>query len=44
MDAVKPEAATAIWKDLIKDVVQREGIDLSSICYDGTNFYTFLDV
>ena len=43
MDAVKPEAATAIWKDLIKDVVQREGIDLSSICYDGTNFYTFLD-
>ena len=43
MDAVKPEAATAIWKDLIKDVVQRAGIDLSSICYDGTNFYTFLD-
>ena len=43
MDAVKPEAATAIWNDLIKDVVQREGIDLSSICYDGTNFYTFLD-
>src|SRR5271157_2989396 len=43
MDAVKPEAATAIWKDLIKVVVQREGIDLSAICYDGTNFYTFLD-
>ena len=43
MDAVKPEAATAIWKDLIKDVVQREGIDLSSIGYDGTNFYTLLD-
>jgi transposase len=43
MDAVKPEAATAIWKDLVKDVVDRERIDLSSICYDGTNFYTFLD-
>ena len=43
MDAVKPEAATAIWKDLLKDVVHREGIDLSSICYDGTNFYIFLD-
>jgi transposase len=43
MDAVKPEAATAIWKDLVQDVVQRERIDLSSICYDGTNFYTFLD-
>ena len=24
-------------------VVDRERIDLSSICYDGTNFYTFLD-
>ena len=43
MDAVNPEAATAIWKDLLKDVVDRERIDLSSICYDGTNFYTFLD-
>jgi transposase len=43
MDAVKPEAAAAIWKDLLRDVVHREQIDLSSICYDGTNFYTFLD-
>jgi transposase len=43
MDAVQPAAATAIWKDLVKDVVDRERIDLSSICYDGTNFYTFLD-
>jgi transposase len=43
MHAVKPDAATAIWKDLVKDVVARERIDLSSICYDGTNFYTFLD-
>jgi len=43
MDAVEPDTATAIWKDLVKDVVDRERIDLSSICYDGTNFYTFLD-
>jgi hypothetical protein len=43
MDAVKPEAATAIWKDLVKDVVDRERIDLSLIGYDVTNFYTFLD-
>ena len=43
LDAVKPAAATAIWKDLVKDIVDRERIDLSSICYDGTNFYTFLD-
>ena len=27
----------------VKDVVDRERIALSSICYDGTNFYTFLD-
>ena len=43
MDAVTPEAATAIWKDLVTDVVARQRIDLSSIGYDGTNFYTFLD-
>jgi transposase len=43
MDAVQPEAATAIWNDLVQDVVERERIDLSSIGYDGTNFYTFLD-
>jgi transposase len=43
MDAVQPEAATAIWKDLVTDVVARQRIDLSSIGYDGTNFYTFLD-
>jgi transposase len=43
MDAVQPQAATAIWKDLVQDVVARERIDLSSIGSDGTNFYTFLD-
>ena len=43
MEAVSPEAAAAVWKDLLEGVVAREGIDLSSICYDGTNFYTFID-
>jgi transposase len=43
MDAVPPAAATAIWKAVVTDVVQRQQIDLSSIGYDGTNFYTFLD-
>jgi transposase len=43
MDAVKPDVAAAIWKDLVTDVIERGRIDLSSICYDGTNFYTFLD-
>jgi len=32
-----------MWKDLLKGVIDREQIDLSSIGYDGTNFYTFLD-
>jgi transposase len=43
MDAVTPAAAAAIWKDLLAGVIEREPIDLSSIGYDGTNFYTFLD-
>ena len=43
LDSVTPEAATLIWNDLLKGVIDREQIDLSSIGYDGTNFYTFLD-
>jgi transposase len=43
MNAVTPEAAAAIWNDLLKGVIDREQIDLASIGYDGTNFYTFLD-
>src|SRR5271157_3118139 len=43
MDSVTPEAAAVMWKDLLKGVIDREQIDLSSIGYDGTNFYTFLD-
>jgi transposase len=43
MDSVTPAAAAAIWKDLLRSVIEREQIDLSAIGYDGTNFYTFLD-
>jgi transposase len=38
-----PPLTRAIWKDLLTDVMAREAIDLSSVCYDGTNFYTFID-
>ena len=31
MDSVTPEAAAAMWKDLLKGVIDREQIDLSSI-------------
>ena len=40
LDAV---AVAAIWKSLLQGVARREQLDLSSISYDGTNFYTFID-
>jgi len=43
MDRIEPATAQAIWQQLIGAVLQREHIELSQICYDGTNFYTFID-
>lgn len=43
MDRIEGDASLNIWKSILQGVVKREGIDLSSICYDGTNFYTFID-
>jgi transposase len=43
MDRIDCEEAQAIWRQLISAVIQREQIDLSAVCYDGTNFYTFID-
>jgi transposase len=43
MNRIKTATAQAIWQQLIDGVVQREQIPLSRICYDGTNFYTFID-
>jgi hypothetical protein len=43
MDKVSPEDCAWIWKKIIAGVVGREQIDLSSISYDGTNYYTFID-
>jgi transposase len=43
MDKIKGETALSIWKNIFKGVVERETIDLSSVSYDGTNFYTFID-
>jgi transposase len=43
MERIPPETAQAIWQQLIAAVLQREQIALSQICYDGTNFYTFID-
>jgi len=43
MDRIDADTATAIWKTLLGDAIGREQIDVSSISYDGTNFYTFID-
>lgn len=43
MDRIEPATAQAIWQQLVAQVLQREQIPLSQICYDGTNFYTFID-
>jgi transposase len=43
MDRIPAARAAEIWSDILRGVVERERLDLSSICYDGTNFYTFID-
>lgn len=43
MDRIEPDTAQAIWQQILAQVLQREPIQLSQICYDGTNFYTFID-
>jgi transposase len=42
MDSMTAEQAGKAWADIIGGVVSREGVDLSRISYDGTNFYTFI--
>jgi len=43
MERIDGQAAAAIYKEVLCGVVDREEIDLSSVSYDGTNFYTFID-
>lgn len=43
MGRVNAEMAMEIWKRILSRVVKTEEIDLSSVSYDGTNFYTFID-
>jgi transposase len=43
MDLIEAQQAQSIWQQLIAAVLQREQIPLSEVCYDGTNFYTFID-
>jgi len=43
MDRITDDTVPFIWKNIVKNVVKRENIDLSSVSYDGTNFYTFIN-
>jgi len=43
MDRMEGDTPAKIWKNIIKGVAEHEDIDLSSVSYDGTNFYTFID-
>jgi transposase len=40
---IQPEMTLRIWTHLIKNVIADEALELSSVCSDGTNFYTFID-
>jgi transposase len=43
MDRISVASVQNIWREILQGVVARESIDLSHVCYDGTNFYTFID-
>ena len=43
MDRIHADAAVQIWKNILKGVIERENIDLASVSYDGTNYYSFID-
>jgi transposase len=43
MNRIDAPKAAQIWTAIITAVVAREQLDLSSVSYDGTNFYTFID-
>jgi len=39
---IDPGTLKKVWLDQVKRITQQEGIDLSAVSYDGTNFYTFI--
>ena len=43
MDQIKDYGPLSIWKNILVGVAKREKVNLSSVSYDGTNFYTFID-
>jgi transposase len=43
MDRIGETSCGVIWRNIVRGVLQREDVSLESVCYDGTNFYTFID-
>jgi len=43
MDRIDESSCASIWKDVFRGALKRESLSLESLCYDGTNFYTFID-
>ncbi len=43
MDRIQDNDIPKIWNRILLGVIEREKIDLNSIQFDGTNFYTFID-
>ena len=43
INRISETSCAAIRRDIFQGAVQREGLSLESICYDGTNFYTLID-
>ena len=43
MKRLNNKTVSLIWQSIITNVIRREKIDLSSVSYDGTNFYSFID-
>jgi transposase len=43
MDRISETSCGVIWRNIVEGVLKREDVSLESICYDGTNFYTFID-
>jgi len=43
MDRLNETKIAEIWQKVLEKVIKNEAIDLSSISYDGTNYYSFID-
>lgn len=42
MDCVEEENIVPVWQQIIGSCLKREGLEPGQVCYDGTNFYTFI--